>query len=213
VKSEKLKGNDKNCGQSMRSILFLVFSLLVFSFSLFTAVSAQSRDFLTAEEVEIVRDAQQIDDRMDVLVKAIDRRFEALNVPVSVPVVGKIKKDEREWGKAPTGTRFELLYDIKGILQKAADDIDNLAERPNSMVVDPEEKPDKKNPKTFEALFPKAVRSLAAAATRYQPILKAELDRSTDNREKGVIQATLDLCADIIASVAKLPAAIKKEKN
>ena len=193
---------------------FFFLSLFTIHCSLFTATAvAQSRDILTPEEVEIIRDAQQIDDRMDVLVKAIDRRFEALNVPVSVPVVGKIKKDEREWGKAPTGTRSELLYDIKGILQKAADDIDNLAERPNSMVVDPEEKPDKKNPKTFEALFPKAVRSLAAAATRYQPILKAELDRSTDNREKGVIQATLDLCADIIASVAKLPAAIKKEKN
>ncbi|MBK8305223.1 MAG: hypothetical protein IPK98_18275 [Chloracidobacterium sp.] len=193
---------------------FFFLSLFTIHCSLFTATAvAQSRDFLTAEEVEIIRDAQQIDDRMDVLVKAIDRRFEALNAPVSVPVVGKVKKDDREWGKAPTGTRIELLFDIKRILQKAIDDIDNLAERPDSMVVDPDEKPDKKRPKTFEALFPKAVRSLAAAATRYQPVLKAELDRSTDNAEKGLILAALDMCSDVIASVAKLPAAVKKEKN
>jgi len=180
-------------------------SLFTIHCSLFTATAvAQSRDFLTAEEVEIIRDAQQIDDRMDVLVKAIDRRFEALNAPVSVPVVGKVKKDDRDWGKAPTGTRIELLFDIKRILQKAIDDIDNLAERPESMVVDPDEKPNKKNPKTFAALFPKAVRSLAKACERYEPVLKAELDRSTDNAEKGLISATLDLCSDVIASVAKL---------
>ena len=189
----------------MRSLSILIFSLLVFSFSLFTtAVSAQSRDFLTAEEVEIIRDAQQIDDRMNVLVKAMDRRFAALNAAVSSPVAGKEKKDDREWGKSPTGTRIELLGDIKRIMQKAVDDIDNLAERPDSMVVDPEEKPDKKNLKTFAALFPKAVRSLAAASARYQPVLKAELDKSNDNAEKGLIVATLDLCSDVIASVAKL---------
>ncbi len=192
---------------------FFVFSLFTVHCSLLTSINAQSRDFLTAEEIEIIRDAQQIDDRMDVLVKAIDRRFSALNAIVSVPVIGKERKDDREWGKAPTGTRAELLYDIKAIMQKAVDDIDNLAERPESMVVDPDEKPNKKNSRTFEALFPKAVRSLAAATTRYQPVLKAELDKSTDNREKGLIQATLDLCTDIIASVAKLPGVKKKEKN
>lgn len=181
------------------------FCLFTFAFLLMPAsTSAQSRDFLTSEEVEIIREAQQIDDRMNVLIKAIDRRFTALNAPVQVPVSGKEKKDDKEWGKAPTGTRVELLFDIKRILQKAIDDIDNLAERPDSMVVFADEKPDKKNPKTFEALFPKAVRSLAAAATRYQPVLKAELDRSTDNAEKGLIIASLDLCADVIASVAKL---------
>ncbi|MEQ1921891.1 MAG: hypothetical protein ABL952_05220 [Pyrinomonadaceae bacterium] len=187
----------------------LTFALLLLPF----AASAQNRDFLTAEEVEIIRDAQQIDDRMIVLVKTIDRRFTALNAPVDAPVVGKVKKDDREWGPAPAGTRVELLFDIKRILQKAIDDIDNLAERPESMVIDPEEKPDKKNPKTFENLFPKAVRSLAAACGRYQPVLKAELDRSTDNAEKGLIIASGELCTDVIASVAKLPAVVKKEKN
>lgn len=190
--------------------------LCLFTFAILlipAASSAQSRDFLTAEEVEIIRDAQQIDDRMHVLIKAIERRFASLNVVTTVPIVGKEKKDDREWGKAPTGTRVELLFDIKRILQKAIDDIDNLAERPDSMVVNPDDKPDKKNPKTFEALFPKAVRALAAACGRYQPVLKTELDRSTDNAEKGLIIASGELCTDVIASVAKLPAVVKKEKN
>lgn len=211
MKSEKLKVN-KNV-LSTPSLLVVVFSLFAFSFSVSTPAHGQSRDFLTAEEVEIIRDAQQIDDRMDVLVQAMDRRFAALNASSSVAVAQDKKKDDREWGKSPSGTRVELLYDIKQILQKAIDDIDNLAGRPDSMVVDPDDKPDKKRPKTFEALFPKAVRSLAAAATRYQPLLKAELDKSTGNAENGLILATLDLCSDVIASVAKLPAALKKEKN
>ena len=156
MKSEKLKVSGKVGGRVVRSLSILIFSLLVFSFSLFTtAVSAQSRDFLTAEEVEIIRDAQQIDDRMSVLVKAMDRRFAALNAAVSSPVAGKEKKDDREWGKSPTGTRIELLGDIKRIMQKAIDDIDNLAERPDSMVVDPEEKPDKKIRKPLKLFFPK----------------------------------------------------------
>lgn len=204
MKSEKLKVIDRKHGHVMRSTSVLIFSLLAFSFSLFTPVLGQSRDVLTVEEIEIVREAQQIDDRVDVLVKAIDRRFAALNATVPVPTAGKEKKEDKEWGKAPTGTRAELLYDIKGILQKAVDDIDNLAERPDSMVVDPNAKPDKKRPKTFEALFPKAVRKLAAAATRYQPVLKAELDKTSDEREKGLIIAAIDLCSDVVASVAKL---------
>lgn len=190
------------------------FCLLTFAFLLLPyAASAQNRDFLTAEEVEIIRDAQQIDDRMDVLIKAMDRRFAVLNADVSAPIVKDKKKDDKVWGPAPTGTRVELFFDIKRILQKAVDDIDNLAERPTSMVVYEDEKPDKKNPKTFENLFPKAVRSLAAACGRYQPVLKAELDRSTDNAEKGLIIASGELCTDVIASVAKLPSALRKEKN
>jgi len=93
-----------------------------------------------------------------------------------------------------------LLYDIKRILQKAIDDIDNLSERPDSFVIDPNEK----KPKGFTELFPKAVRSLAKAAGRYRPVLKTELDKTTDTAEKGSILDTLDMCDQIIESVSKL---------
>ena len=178
-------------------------SLFTIHFSLFTAAApAQSRDYLTSEEIELIRDAQQIDLRINVLTRAIDRRFQVLKIGTNAPPPPK--KDPGEWGNLPTGTRTELLSDIDHILQKAIDDIDNLSERPDSMVVDPDDPDAKKHPKTYAALFPKAVKALAAAAERYQPALKAELDKTTDEHEKGLILGSLDKCAEITAAVAKL---------
>ncbi|MFM9903935.1 MAG: hypothetical protein ACKVQJ_05110 [Pyrinomonadaceae bacterium] len=186
-------------------------SLFTIHFSLFTAASAQSRDFLTDEEVELIRDAQQIDLRIDVLTHAIDRRFEVLKVDVKAPPLPK--KGAELWGKLPEGTRLQLLNDIRRILQKAIDDIDNLAERPESMVVDPDAEKDKKKQKGYAELFPKAVRSLASAVARYQPALKMEIDKTTDNMEKGVILASLEMCDEIAAAAAKLPAEVLRQKH
>src|SRR4051794_6497898 len=132
---------------------------------LFPAKTFCQRDYFTPEEVEVISDAQQIDHRVNVLAHAIDRRFAVLGVNVNAPAY---KAKDEEWGPAPAGSRFELLLDIKRIMQKAIDDIDNLSERPNSIVV--EETRDKKNQgdkaKGFADVFPVAVRELASAAQR-----------------------------------------------
>lgn len=169
------------------------------------------RDYFTPEEVEVIRNEQEIDQRIDALVHVIDRRFAVLKIGVNPPK--RPKKDE-VWGTLPTGTRLELLYDIKRILQKAIDDIDSLSERPSSAVIyaDPTDSKEKKS-KGFETLFPKAVRSLAAAAKRYGPVLKAELDKNNEKGETGSILDSLQMCDEIIAAVAKLPAEVKKAKN
>ncbi len=162
------------------------------------SASAQ-RDFLTSEELEIVRDSQEIDTRIEVLVHAIDRRFEALKIDVSTPNV----KKKGEWGELPQGSRQELFLDIKRLMQKAVDDIDNLAERPDSAVIpDPEKR---KGDTSFAKLFPLAVRHLAGAADRYLPVLKTQLDAAGNANEKGSILDTIELCNQIIASVPKLP--------
>src|SRR4051794_33944299 len=101
------------------------------------------RDYFTDEEVELVRDAQQIDQRISVLVHAIDRRFTALKVEVAADAPNPKDKNKDDWGPLPTGTRIQLLSDIRQILQKAIDDIDNLAERPESA---PLPAPDEKKP-------------------------------------------------------------------
>ncbi len=178
---------------------FTIFCLIFGGAALLpSAAFAQSRDFLTDDEVEMIRDAQQIDQRIDVLTHAIDRRLGVLKINA-----GEVSKKESEkWGALPAGTRLQLLNDVKRILQKAIDDIDNLAERPASMVADEPEKG--KKPKSYAELFPKAVRSIAAAANRYKPALKAELDKTTDNLEKGVILASLDMCEEIAAAAGKL---------
>lgn len=177
------------------SLFTFSFSLLVFSFSLLA--SAQSRDYFTDEEIELIRDAQQIDKRIEVLTKTIDRRFVALNVNVN-----GANPSGKDWGELPKGSRVELFSDIRNILRKAIDDIDNLAARPDSMVIDPND--DKKKKKGFADLFPKAVRTLAKAAERYKPALNQSLDAAKDEREKGLISNSIDLCEDIIAAVPKL---------
>ncbi len=173
---------------------------------------AQNRDFLTDEEIEIVRDAQEIDRRIDVLIRAADRRFALLNIDVAFEKAGK--KESDAWGPAPKGERIELLFDIKRLLQKAIDDIDNISERPDSAVLpDPDDKKSKK-PKTLAELFPIAVRSLSKAATRFKPGLQKELDATQDQKERGVILASIEFCDQILEAVNKLAAEIqKKSKN
>ncbi len=183
-----------------RLVIILVFLVTAF---LPADVSAQ-RDFLTPEEVEIVRNSQEIDTRIEVLTQAIDRRFAVMNLDVAPP---KVKKNG-EWGELPQGSRSELFLDIRRLLQKAVDDIDNIAERPEAAVV-----PDpaiRKGDTSHATLFPRAVRNLAAAAQRYMTVLKSQLD-SGDNSTKGSILDSLELCQQIIESVAKLPAETPKK--
>lgn len=178
---------------------FTLLCLIVGSAALLPlATPGQSRDFLTNDEVEMIRDAQQIDQRIDVLTHAIDRRLGVLKINAE----DASKKESEKWGALPVGSRLQLINDIKRILQKAIDDIDNLAGRPTSMVADAPEKG--KKPKSYAELFPKAVRILASAAERYKPALNAELDKTTDNLEKGLILASLDLCDEITAAATKL---------
>ena len=183
-------------------IIALCFSVAAIIVSAGYSVEAQRRDYLTDDEIEIVRDAQQIDQRITVLVHAADRRFAAIGVAVPDSADSndakkdKKDKDSGKWGAAPTGTKTQLLDDVRRILQKAVDDIDNLATRQDSIVV---EMPDKKEkPKTYQQVFPKAVHILAAAARRYQPLLEKQAEEATDEREKGVVLQSLELCKEII---------------
>jgi hypothetical protein len=166
-------------------------------------VAAQApRDYMTDDEIELVRDAQDIDERIDVLTKMIDRRFAALKVDVSGQSVPA--KDSTKWGPAPTGTKTELLDDIKKLLQKAIDDLDNVASHPIDYAADKDRS--EKQKKKDAQRFPNAVRNLAAAAHRYQPPLKTLLDKTTDEREKGLILGSLEFCDEIISASSKVPA-------
>ncbi|MEP6787434.1 MAG: hypothetical protein ABJB40_03320 [Acidobacteriota bacterium] len=184
----------------MRNAVFFL-SLFLLSVVFLPTPALAQRDYFTPEEIELIRDAQEIDRRIDVLTHAIDRRFAVLQLDVKG---AKISDKEKEvWGEAPKGTRFELLVDVKRIIQKAIDDIDNLSERPDSAYI-----PDKEDKKAegYAVIFPRAVRHLGDAAKRYQPALKAELDTTKDGVEKGPILDSLEMCDQIIAAVGKLKA-------
>jgi len=176
------------------AVLFL--SLFV-SIQMFfpTSAIAQRRDYLNELEIELVRDAQMIDLRTEVFVKAIDRRFLVINNQTVIDDK-KSRNDAEKWGELPVGTRSELLLDIEKILAAAIDNIDDVAVR------------DKKS-----ELFPKAVRILADGANRFLPQLKSQLDKTNDQKEKGAIIGAIDFCNQIIEASAKVPKETTKEKN
>ncbi len=189
-------------------VAFVVFGILLCTIHISNVTAnAQRRDFLTDAEIELVRDAQEIDLRIAVLVHAADRRFDVLKIDVSKPVG---KKESSAWGELPKGERLDLLFDIKRLLQKAIDDIDNISERPDSAIL-PD--PEIKNPKTLAEIFPKAVRDLASAAARYKPALQKELDNTSDQMQKGVILDSIESCNAILEAVTKLPAEVEKKKK
>ena len=184
------------------SIATVLSPLFLFFFSS-PAISQAPRDYMTDEEVELVREAQDIDDRVDILIRMIDRRFGALKVEVGGP--GVPAKESSKWGPAPTGSKTELLDDIKKLLQKAIDDIDNVAAHPVDYSVDKDRS--EKQKKKDAQRFPSAIRNLATAAHRYQAPLKTLLDRTTEEREKGLILASLESCDEIVSASSKVPTA------
>lgn len=185
--------------QKKLSAAFL-FVAVLFSFG--ATANAQHRDYMSDEEIELVRDAQDIDLRIDTLSTMIDRRFTALGIDAGG---AKVKpKNADKWGPEPTGTRLQLFHDIRLLLQKAADDIDDIAGR--NEISQAQNKMEGK-------LFPKAVRSLAASATRYLPLLETAGSKSEDRMEQGTISKAIELCEAIIESAKKLPPEPTKEEK
>jgi hypothetical protein len=178
--------------------LFAFLILLLVAYCSLPDVRAQRRDHLTEAEIELVRDAQQIDERMKVFVKAIDRRFLALKPDASR--AKEIEKDSEKWGALPTGTRQQILIDIEKLLDEAISKIDDVASRDAG-----------------SDFFPAAVHILADGARGFLPQLKSELDKPADEREKGAIIGAIDYCNQIIEASAKVkresPKEIKKRKE
>jgi hypothetical protein len=168
----------------------ICFLCVILFFTVASPANAQKRDYMTDAESELVREAQEIDKRIDVLVKMIDRRFAIINNGTF-----KVDKNPEKWGEPPTGTRLQMLSDINKLLQKAIDDIDDVAAH-NRM---------------DSTLFPLAMRNLAEAAARYLPQLKAIYDKSPDEKEKGLVIGTTEFCQQIIEASSKVPKDLPKE--
>ncbi|HEY0457656.1 MAG TPA: hypothetical protein VGC97_00810 [Pyrinomonadaceae bacterium] len=154
-----------------------------------SAANAQKRrDYLTEAEIELVREAQEIDIRIAVLTKAIDRRLAVLN--------NQTPKEKEIWGELPKGSRAELLGDVEKLLGKAIDDVDNVAERNRD-----------------SKLFPKAVNKLAASCTEYLPQFKTYIDATKDEKERGALIGAIEDCTEVIAASAKVPKEPEKEEK
>lgn len=151
------------------------------------SAAAQTRDHLTDQETELVRFHQELDKRIDVFIKAIDRRFAIIN-GTAPPPAKKLVKDEPEWGNVPKGTRAELLGDIAGILDEAITNIDDVSRR------------DEKNP-----LISRSLRKLTASANGYVNQLAVLRNRIKDPDELAALERAADLANQIIEVGGKLP--------
>ena len=154
---------------------------------------AVSRDYLTPKEEEQVKLAQIIDERIDVFIKAADRRLMVLMNPADAASRQTAKEIEK-WGELPKGTRVELIMDVANILDAAIINIDDLAAR------------DEKN-----RLLPKALRNLAAASTRFQSQMTTMRGQTQDISEHRAIDQVLENVEAILDASARLPAEEKKK--
>ena len=170
--------------------------VLLFVFTIFSSVSnAQQRDNLTYEEIEMIRDIQELDGRMEIYVKAVDRRLMVLNNATATRTK-EIEKDSDKWGELPKGTKAELLSDIRKILDETIDKIDDVSDR------------DAKND-----LIPYSLHVLADGAKRFVPELEKLKQMTTEPREIGLINNALDSCNEIIEAASKTPRPEKKPKK
>lgn len=181
--------------EKLKAAVYFMTALFCLTLFFPASANAQRRDYLTDEEIELTRDAQQIDLRIGVLTKAIDRRFLVLNNDNSQ--AKRVEKDLESWGELPKGSRAALVWDIEQILQKAIDDIDDVAA----------------HTKMDEKFFPKAIFALNDSCQSYLPKFKALLDSATDEKEKGSILGAVDNCKQIIEASAKVPKVEPKENK
>ena len=180
------------------SINAVKFSLvLFFVFTIFPAVSnaQKQRDNLTYEEIEMIRDMQELDGRMEIYVKAVERRLMVLQNTTALHAK-EIEKDSEKWGELPKGTKAELLSDIRKILDETIDKIDDVSER------------DAKND-----LIPYSIHVLADGVRRFVPELEKLKQTTTEQREIGLLNSSLDSCSDILEAASKIPKPEKKPKK
>lgn len=174
-----------------------VFSFVSLSLVLVIAGSAnaQGRDHLTKEEIEIVRDVQDVDLRMKVFSKAIDRRLLALEGTdgLSEKEKKRLEKDTEKWGALRTGKRLLLLSDIAGILNESIDKFEDVYER------------DPKN-----ELVPYAYHNLADYVDGLVPKLNALMTDELTGSEKSAIRRALKNCSDILKVRNAIPKPKKK---
>ncbi len=170
-------------------LLWLPVFLLTGLFIAASDANAQRRDHLTDEETDLIRFHQEVDKRMEVYIKAIERRFMVMNGTenLSPKQQKRVKKDLEKWGDLPKGDQTQMLEDIEKIIDEAINKIDDVASR------------DMKS-----KLFPKAVHKLADAARGFIPRLEKIASETKKDRELAVISSSLDYCRDIIEASTKV---------
>ena len=175
--------------------ILLTFFLVLFVGPIFLAEAStiQKRDYLTPQEVDLVKEAQALDKRIDVFIKAAERRLMVINNS-SAANAKQLKKDSERWGELPTGSRAELISDIAGILDAAINNIDGVSER------------DERNP-----LIPKALRKLAGSVNTIMAQLKPLSTQAKSEAEVASFELLNEDAQSILEAANKLPPEVEKK--
>lgn len=172
-------------------------SVLLFLGALLVAPTAMAqRDHLTPQEVDLVKEAQILDKRIDVFIKAADRRVFVLKggTAATAPSSKQAKKDAEKWGELPTGSRAELVSDIARILDEAITNIDDVSSR------------DERNP-----LIAKSLRKLATAVNTIMTELKPMSVEAKGDAEVASFELLNEDAQSILEAVMKLPPEVEKK--
>ena len=157
------------------------------------ASTFQSRDHLTQQEVDLVKEAQVLDKRIDVFIKAAERRL----LVISGSAAGnakQLKKDSERWGELPTGSRAQLVTDIARILDEAITNIDDVSAR------------DERNP-----LIPKSLRKLAQAVNTIMGQLRPLSVEAKSDAEIASFELLNEDAQSILEAAHRLPPEVDKK--
>ena len=179
----------------MISRIALTFLLVLFAGLTFSANASpfQKRDHLTQQEVDLVKEAQLLDKRIDVFIKAAERRLLVINGSGAANAK-QLKKDSERWGELPTGSRAELVSDIARILDEAITNIDDVSSR------------DERNP-----LIPKSLRKLAQSVNAIMSQLKPFAAEAKSEAEVASFELLNEDAQSILEAATKLPPEVDKK--
>ncbi|HEU4837282.1 MAG TPA: hypothetical protein VFS90_22820 [Pyrinomonadaceae bacterium] len=156
-------------------------------------VAQAQRDHLTPQEVDLVKEAQALDKRIDVFVKAAERRLMVINNSAAANAK-QLKKDSERWGELPTGSRAELVGDIARIFDEAITNIDDVSGR------------DERNP-----LIAKSLRKLATAVNTIMSQLKPLSGDAKSDAEVASFELLNEDAQSILEAANKLPPEVDKK--
>jgi hypothetical protein len=172
--------------------------LFIFSLVLCLGIAAQAatpqREHLTAQEIDLVKEAQILDKRIDVFIKAAERRLMVINNAASANAK-QLKKDSERWGELPTGSRAELVGDIARIFDEAITNIDDVSAR------------DERNP-----LIAKSLRKLATAVNTIMGQLKPLSADAKSDAEIASFELLHEDAQSILEAANKLPPEVVDKK-
>ena len=176
-----------------RTLLSFLLILFVGPTLLAAASTFQKRDHLTLQEVDLVKEAQALDKRIDVFIKAAERRLMVITGS-NAANAKQLKKDAERWGELPSGSRADLVSDIARILDEAITNIDDVSSR------------DERNP-----LISKSLRKLANSVNTIMTQLKPLSAEAKSDAEVASFEMLNEDAQSILEAANRLPPDVDKK--